>query len=843
MEISKISLSNINISTLPPPCVIPSFPGNVTYSFVNGLEFYTEYVVSNATSGSVSGLPNGVSYSTVAEDNNLRYIITGVPNTTAQSYTINITANNAGATCIAVDANSNISTGTVGGIVTSNLRQYIDVANVVSYPGWGNTVYDLSGNSLNYYLIDAGNSYARSNATVDTTNGGVMVFDGSNIGRVFATTWDGVNNNKIASDGEANWTLEAWFKLSAMPVANTKLTLIGEKYGGVLNPDVHHWLTFERPLLNSGSVNAIAGGSFAAAWYNTDYYNVYPGQYYHAVVTSIANGGTSTRVLYINGSNVGTYFGPNSASDLETRIGADVSVDAPTADGIMKGSVAVARYYKKTLSASEVLQNYNAEKGRFVGGSMSFNGSNSVLSATANVDWASNTGDYTLQFWANTGTASNVYNPQPVWDSTALKVFFENNTSNANVKHLTVVSGNTRVVSANIVNWTSGWQNFAITRTSNVVRVFQSGVMRGYASDTSNANANATLYVGNANITTSMTYNNTAANGSYYWNGGLTNVQWIKGNSLYTSNAGFSNPTEPIAQTLDANVKVLLKATDSYVTTIDSSPRQTTFTAANVTFSTDSPLIAPLYTSYIRQQRFNYTGAIQTWTVPANVSRIQVAATGARGGGGTSGGNGCAAATTLSVTEGQTLYIVVGGYSNTATAAYGFGGNGGTGGNSFGFAGGGLSGVFTTSTPSIANALFVAGGGGGGANGGNGGSAGVASPGTGASGAGLGGGGGTTTDPGLSGNSILANVTQPTSGSGIQAGRGGSRGGANSWGGGGGGAGYYAGGGGGPGNAAANSRAGAGGGGATWSSNTVTYIAPFNLNGNGVVIINYSSHA
>jgi hypothetical protein len=841
MEISKISLSNIQISAVPPQCVMPSFPGNATYTFVNGLEFYTEYVVDNATSGSISGLPNGVSYSTVVESTSLRYIITGVPNSTLQSYTINITANNAGDYCFAAAANSNISTGTVGGIVTSNLRQYIDVANVVSYPGWGNTIYDLSGNSLHYYTIDAASSNARANATVDTTNGGVMVFDGSNIGAIYATTNDGSNNNPIAASGDANWTLESWFKLAAQPVAGNKLSLIGERRGAG-GGDIHHYLTFEKTD-STGSGNAIAGGTYnTAVYYITPNYAVYPGQYYHAAVTT-ANG--NVRRLYINGTEVAnlTSASKTNASNLDTIIGADVTASTPTANGIMKGSVAIARYYKKTLSTSEVLQNYNAEKGRFVGGSLQFNGADSVLSATANTDWASNTGDYTLQFWASTNTAANVYTPQPVWDSTALKVFFENNTSNANLKYLTVVSGNTRIVSANIVNWTSGWQNFAVTRTSNVIRVFQSGMMKAYVSDTSNANANATLYIGNADITTAMTFNNTAANGSYYWNGGLTNIQWVKGQSLYNSNVSYTLPTSPVAPTINANVKVLLKATDSYVTITDSSPRQTAFTAANVSFSTDSPLTAPLYFSFLKQARFDYTGAIQTWTVPANVSTIQVAATGARGGGGTSGGNGCAAATTLSVTEGQTLYVVVGGYSNTATAAYGFGGNGGTGANANGFAGGGLSGVFTTSTPSIANALFVAGGGGAGANGGNGGSAGVSSPGTGASGAGLGGGGATTSAAGLAGNSTLSNVAAPTAGSGIQAGSGGSRAGANSWGGGGGGAGYYAAGGGGAGNATANSRAGAGGGGATWSSNTVTYIAPFNLNGNGVVIINYSSHA
>ena len=114
---------------------------------------------------------------------------------------------------------------------------------------------------------------------------------------------------------------------------------------------------------------------------------------------------------------------------------------------------------------------------------------------------------------------------------------------------------------------------------------------------------------------------------------------------------------------------------------------------------------------------FTYKGVIQIFVVPNRVTSIQVNATGARGGTGARGqvgGAGANITTTLNVTPGQTLYIVVGGFpGQSATAKYGFGGNGGSGGN-YGGAGGGLSGVFTSLTPANANALVVAGGGGGG---------------------------------------------------------------------------------------------------------------------------------
>ena len=117
---------------------------------------------------------------------------------------------------------------------------------------------------------------------------------------------------------------------------------------------------------------------------------------------------------------------------------------------------------------------------------------------------------------------------------------------------------------------------------------------------------------------------------------------------------------------------------------------------------------------------YQYTGVLQKFIVPNRVTSIQVNAVGAKGGtggGGEPGGGGANITTTINVTPGQVLYVVVGGYpGQSATAKYGFGGNGGIADNASGYggAGGGLSGVFSSNTPSTSSALVVAGGGGGG---------------------------------------------------------------------------------------------------------------------------------
>jgi hypothetical protein len=256
---------------------------------------------------------------------------------------------------------------------------------------------------------------------------------------------------------------------------------------------------------------------------------------------------------------------------------------------------------------------------------------------------------------------------------------------------------------------------------------------------------------------------------------------------------------------------------------------------------------------------FAYTGAIQRFIVPNRVTSIQVAAIGARGGMGARGqvgGAGANITSSLNVTPGQILWIVVGGFpGQSATAAYGFGGNGGSGTN-FGGAGGGLSGVFTSSTPAVANALIVAGGGGGGSGistGTNytGGNAGNTITGTSSNGNQpvevnyirnnkyQNGYAATNLVPGSAGEPFDAG-TGGGSGSDINGGSGGSNAGVDGWnGGGGGGAGFYGGGAGAGGGAAT----GGGAGGATKSSTNLNSYGPMNNTGNGSVSITCFSNS
>lgn len=256
--------------------------------------------------------------------------------------------------------------------------------------------------------------------------------------------------------------------------------------------------------------------------------------------------------------------------------------------------------------------------------------------------------------------------------------------------------------------------------------------------------------------------------------------------------------------------------------------------------------LKPVYRNFVR---FDYTGTIQTWTVPSGVTKIYVDVAGAQGGSSNPylGGKGGKVSGVLIVAPNDILQITVGGQSTNNIAVYGFGGNGGrsTIYGTIARAGGGLSAISTAAPVTQANALLIAGGGGGTAtngyagNGGAGGGLNGISATSNYGGVNTRGGGASQIAGGVAGSTSDGNSTNPTAGTAINGGAGGIVGGFSAgWnGGGGGGAGYFGGGGG----AGGGNAQGAGGGGSSWthaSVSQVSNVSNFNT-GHGRVIIYY----
>jgi hypothetical protein len=245
-----------------------------------------------------------------------------------------------------------------------------------------------------------------------------------------------------------------------------------------------------------------------------------------------------------------------------------------------------------------------------------------------------------------------------------------------------------------------------------------------------------------------------------------------------------------------------------------------------------------------KQAKLGYIGYLQDFIVPPNVYKIDVMLAGAKGGDspkGQTGGLGGNIFTQLSVTPGQVLKVVVGGYPGTsATPLYGGGGTAGTSGSGnfgAGGAGGGYTGIFNSSTLSQGNCIAIAGGGGGAAgvdpaqgtytggygannssNNGNGQNGLEPSSAISAYGTNYGR-GATQSAGGVAGTAFDTNSIAPTAGSALQGGNGGIAQLASHGGGAGGGGGYYGGGG----SAAGGNAQGGGGGGSSYTPSYAYY--------------------
>lgn len=245
---------------------------------------------------------------------------------------------------------------------------------------------------------------------------------------------------------------------------------------------------------------------------------------------------------------------------------------------------------------------------------------------------------------------------------------------------------------------------------------------------------------------------------------------------------------------------------------------------------------------------FNYTGNIQTWTVPPGICDFIVDARGAQGANGSNGtgGRGARIVGTFSAVPGTVIQILVGQQGQTATVSGGHIGNSpGGGGGSFVVdngqplavaGGGGAGGAVSAGLDASVTTTGVTGSGPGGNGGGTGGNGGQANGGF---NSGQGGGGLLTNGGAPSGDSAIGGPGFAF----VNGGAGGSNGahaGGGGYGGGGGGGNYGGGGGGGySGGGGGSSNGYGGGGGGSFNGGTSQTNTPGFQTGNGQVIITW----
>ena len=222
-------------------------------------------------------------------------------------------------------------------IVENGLTLFLDASNIRSYPGSGTTWSDLSGNSNNGTLTNG--------PTFSAGNLGSIVFDGID---------DYVSaGGSIIPVGTGDYYIESWINRTTVP-SNISVSIVC----GLDNNSFY--FGFGRTY-NGANGLRVAKSNVADA--ENCAFNFTANTWYHVAV-----GRTSSVVyFYINGQQQTTLGSGTSnfsfLSSTVTRIGAGSSI-SPILEPLT-GNISNIKYYNRSLTAVEVLQNYNATKSRF----------------------------------------------------------------------------------------------------------------------------------------------------------------------------------------------------------------------------------------------------------------------------------------------------------------------------------------------------------------------------------------------------------------------------------------------------------------------------------------------
>jgi hypothetical protein len=226
-------------------------------------------------------------------------------------------------------------------IVTDGLVLNLDAGNLKSYPTSGTTWIDLSRNGNNGTLVNMGVTGFSS------SNTGIIVFDGVD---------DYVNCGNILNfEYNNSYTICGWFKFNN---DNDSVMLSKQETSG----NFRGW-TF-RKLSNyqlmSGLVNTVTNQTQVRATINAITNNVW----YYLCTSYNGNTLASGLKIYINGMETATTVAANVLGS-NTIINSSNTQISPLGLQI-NGNVSNINVYNRVLSASEVLQNYNATKWRFI---------------------------------------------------------------------------------------------------------------------------------------------------------------------------------------------------------------------------------------------------------------------------------------------------------------------------------------------------------------------------------------------------------------------------------------------------------------------------------------------
>lgn len=254
-------------------------------------------------------------------------------------------------------------------IVKDSLQVWYDLRFQTSYPATGTDLSDISGNNYDGILTNG--------VTYNTANGGNLILDGVddyiNLGDILDGVIAGTN---------PKWSVQFWVKFNTLNI-DTTYALVSKM--PVVNASRRQFAYYIRNL------TAYSFGGFqidCANFNNLDVSNyrlvrttgagLTTGTIYNIAITfdgSInTNNGLDRVNIYVNGAvqsktlwlTNGSLSNTWQSSSARIAIGAAIDSSGNNPLYELDGTFYNFLIYGKTLSAAEVLHNYNTTKGRFI---------------------------------------------------------------------------------------------------------------------------------------------------------------------------------------------------------------------------------------------------------------------------------------------------------------------------------------------------------------------------------------------------------------------------------------------------------------------------------------------
>jgi len=216
-----------------------------------------------------------------------------------------------------------------GNIVKDGLVLDLDAAKRDSYPGTGTAWNDISGFRNNGVLTNG--------PTFNSSNGGSIVFDGVDDHSTLPNIPIGTNP----------FTIDMWFKIDENQTANAALLSVNAAASSN---------NIQISFINNNQILFFYNGSTFIGFATSFSFNVW----YNIMISKDINNDIKT---YVNGIQTNSInYNANYSFTEQIRIGINRSNNS-----YFKGNLSISRLYvNKFLSLTEVLQNYNATKGRYL---------------------------------------------------------------------------------------------------------------------------------------------------------------------------------------------------------------------------------------------------------------------------------------------------------------------------------------------------------------------------------------------------------------------------------------------------------------------------------------------